>query len=281
MDDRDSYSTIMIRRSVRAFENRPLTPEHDSLLKSMVTANSADHGPFDAEMRVEQITLTPYERDRLKVGSYGFISGQQGFLIGICQRKPRPLMNLGYSLEQMVLAMTSKGIGTCWMVSSFKRSAFEGRIELGQDEIIAAVIAYGYPRGRPTLFDRTSRKLMKSDSRRPWSELFFKDDFSTYLNEGDAPEMARCLESIRQAPSGENRQPWRAVVFDGGLHLYIERVTAYASKRHGFDMQYMDMGIAMAHADAIIGERGRWVFDEPGLKPPNQEYEFIATLLIE
>ena len=280
MNEGEKLDIIKRRRSVRSFENKPLTPEHGGLLDSLVERMNSTQGPFKAERRLDHIILTALERDRLKVGSYGFITGQQGFLIGICKRKPRPLIDLGHAMEQIVLDLTLEGIGTCWMVSSFKRSAFTDRIELKEGELIAAIIAYGYPRSRPSLYDRVASRMTKSGTRLPWKSLFFKDDFSTPLTEVEDICIDHCLESVRMAPSGENKQPWRALVFEKGIHLYIERVTAYASERHGFDMQYLDMGIAMAHLEAICGEDGTWTFDDPGLKTPNQEYEYIATLNI-
>ena len=281
LKDCEKLEIIKCRRSVRSFENTPLITEHEILLKTLVDRMKSTQGPFMADKRVEHIVLTASERDRLKVGSYGFITGQQGFLIGICQREPSPLIDLGHAIEQIVLDLTVEGIGTCWMVSSFKRSAFIDRINLEEGEFIAAVIAYGYPRERLSLYDRAARRVMKSGTRLPWRSLFFKYDFSTPLTMGESIDIDSCLEAVRMAPSGENRQPWRALVFERGIHLYIERITAYASNRYGFDMQYLDMGIAMAHLEAICGTRGRWSFEDPGLSAPNQEYEFIATLNIE
>lgn len=277
----EKLEVIKRRRSVRSYENTPLTPEHDDLLKSLVDRMDSTQGPFKAEQRLEHIVLNAYERDRLKIGSYGFITGQQGFLIGICQREPRPLMDLAHAMEQIVLDLTVEGIGTCWMATTFKRSAFSERIKLKEGEAIAAVIAYGYPKERPSLYDRVTSRIVRSRTRLPWTSLFFKNDFSSSLTIGEAPDIDLCLESVRLAPSGLNKQPWRVLVFDRGIHLYIERCAAYASKRHGFDMQYLDIGIAMAHLEAICGDMGSWSFNDPGISTPNQEYEYIATLNIE
>ncbi len=269
---------IKSRRSIRSFSNKALAEEDEKALKDSIRRARDVKAPLGTSYELVQIPLTPHDRDRMKISSYGFIIGEQGFIVGICENSKDGLIDLGHSMEAIVIDLTSRGIGTCWMVSTFKRSAFDDKIDLQEGQILAAIIAYGYPSRKPSIFDRLAKFSSKSDQRLPFNNLFFMNDFSNPIYEGECYHARPCLEAVRAAPSGYNKQPWRIVVEEGRLHLYIERVHAYASKRLGFDMQYLDIGIAMSHMEAICGKDGHWTFDDPGIEVPNQEYEYIATM---
>ena len=59
----------------------------------------------------------------------------------------------------------------------------------------------------------------------------------------------------RLGPSASNKQPWRVLLKDGALHFYEDKAPGY-SDAFAFDIQRIDMGIAAAHADLALRERG-------------------------
>ena len=60
---------------------------------------------------------------------------------------------------------------------------------------------------------------------------------------------------VRLAPSASNKQPWRIVKDGEKFHFYLYHAKGFA-KTVGFDMQKIDMGIAMCHFDLTLREEG-------------------------
>ena len=51
------------------------------------------------------------------VGTYGFIKGASGFIIGCTERNSEDnLEDYGYIMERIILFATSIELGTCWLV---------------------------------------------------------------------------------------------------------------------------------------------------------------------
>ena len=83
---------------------------------------------------------------------------------------------------------------------------------------------------------------------------------------------------VRLAPSASNKQPWRILLKDGAFHFYEYKEPGY-SDRFPYDIQRVDMGIAAAHFDFSVKEKGiKGVFNtssEPELElPAHMEYVF-------
>jgi hypothetical protein len=90
------------------------------------------------------------------------------------------------------------------------------------------------------------------------------------------------FEMVRRGPSASNKQPWR-LVYDSSkncVHFYLAHTPNYGNKI-SFDLQYLDIGIAMYHFEAAVTELGhdfKWVMDEqPTIKVPDEQCEYIAT----
>ena len=86
---------------------------------------------------------------------------------------------------------------------------------------------------------------------------------------------------VRLGPSASNKQPWRLVLSSDGkvYHFYIEHTPDYSSKL-GYDMQLLDIGIAMCQFELSCHEleiKGQWVRKNPNLNPPNENFEYMIT----
>ena len=127
----------------------------------------------------------------------------------------------------------------------------------------------GHPRvGRRSFIDATLRRGAGSDARKPWSELFFDGRLGVPLAPAEAGPLETALELLRRAPSASNRQPWRVVRGADGLHLLLARSPGYG-RLLAFDLQRVDMGIAMSHlalAASELGRLGSWTALDP---PPD------------
>ncbi|WP_083248367.1 nitroreductase family protein [Desulfuribacillus stibiiarsenatis] len=69
------------------------------------------------------------------------------------------LEDIGYTLEQLILYATSKGLGTCWLGGTFTKSSFERMVQLKEHEILPIITPVGYPAENKSLIERMMRYL--------------------------------------------------------------------------------------------------------------------------
>ena len=78
------------RRSCRKYLEQPLAENARSSLEAFLAANRL--GPLGSRARFELVAATVQDRTALKgLGTYGFISGATGFIVGAIEQAPGPL----------------------------------------------------------------------------------------------------------------------------------------------------------------------------------------------
>jgi hypothetical protein len=147
-----------------------------------------------------------------------------------------------------------------------------------------AVIAVGYAADKRRWLDSYVRRLAGSDSRLPWTSLFFNGTFLIPLSADTAGGFATPLEMVRLGPSASNRQPWRIIKDGMRWHFYMHRTPGYAERNRTFlkiaDLQRVDMGIAMCHFELSVQEAGlsgEWTRCDENIEKPNDLTEYIIT----
>ena len=271
------------RYSCRTYLERPISvADRDRLTDFMATKTS---GPLGSQARFGLIAATPDDAGALRrLGTYGFIKGATGYLVGAVRAGPKDLEDFGYLLEEIMLHATGLGLGTCWLGGTFTRSSFTSRfggVERG--ESIPAVVSTGYIGD-----DGTGRiREREEGSRRfPAEELFFEGRFGEPLRSERAGGYAAALEAVRMAPSATNKQPWRIVRAGDDWHFYLQRTKGYGKGSPLFkvlriaDLQRIDLGIAMCHFGLVaaeLGLPGTWAVEDPGLATPAPGIEYTAT----
>ena len=263
------------RYSMRTFKSDPVNAETRQKILNYAEQISNPFGPKIRIKFIEKRTSANGE----KLGTYGIIKNANLFLGVAVKNVDGAQEGLGYEFEQLVLYMTSLGLGTCWIGGTFDRGAFAEAMKPEADEIFTIICPIGYGTGRKRFFEKIMRANMKADSRLSWDQLFFKNDFATPLTANDCPDYEEALELVRQAPSAVNKQPWR-VVFDGkAFHFYENHSMAAAEN---FDIQRVDMGIAFNHFELAAQERGLAGHFEklvPAIKTP-ENTEYITSWVI-
>jgi nitroreductase len=250
---------IKNRHSVRTYNPEALDQE----LKNKLAEYAAEiKGPFDSPVRLEIIdSLDLAEKSGGKIGTYGVIKGAKTFIAGVADKNEHNMEQLGYCLEKLVLYAASYELGTCWLGGTFKRSQFTELVGLKKDELIPVVTPVGRPADKRTLFESIMRRAAGSDKRKQWNELFFDGSFDKPLNQENAEQYAEVLEMVRLAPSASNKQPWRILKQGNEYHFYLAQAKGYGGAL-GFNVQKIDMGIAMCHFEmtAIEAElKGNWL----------------------
>jgi nitroreductase len=113
------------------------------------------------------------------------------------------------------------GLGTCWLGGTFNRSDYSNFWGKDKQLVVPAITPTGYPQQSKSFRDNIIRWQAKSDSRKPWNELFFDSNFNNPLSDTSAGAFRTPLEMLRKAPSASNKQPWRVVRQGNSFHLYL------------------------------------------------------------
>lgn len=262
------------RYSVRNYQDKEIGEKEKRAIEAFI--NSLEN-PFGSKINFHYLDSSEM-KDQEKLGTYGVIKGAKQYIGTTIKLEPKALEALGYEFEALVLYLAHLGIGTCWLGGTFDREGFAEAMKVGEGEIFPIITPYGYAADHKHEMEIEMRKMIQADHRKDWNELFYKDDFNAVLAKEDAGELEFALEMVRLGPSASNKQPWRIVLKEGFCHFYEEREPGY-SDRFPYDIQRVDMGIAAAHFEFSVKEKGiagHFEKDiDPGLKlPENKEYVF-------
>lgn len=134
--------------------------------------------------------------------------------------------NAGCLMEQLSLYLHTMGIGSCYQGGARLKNDQEKELEL------IMIMAFGYP-AEPLERDR-------ADFRR----LEMKKLVKVHGTFGKLQR--QLLEPARLAPSAMNLQPWRYVVTENRIHLFVKKPGRLGYQKQ-LDMNLFDAGIAMAH----------------------------------
>jgi nitroreductase len=275
---------VQRRFSCREYLPEPIPADKRRLLAE--AASAAGPGPLGTRPRFQLTAAEEDDGTALRgLGTYGFIRGATGFLIGAVSAAGLYLEDYGYLMEQLVLGATDLGLGTCWLGGTFSRSSFSRRVGAATGERVPAVAAVGTIRDLEKARTGVLRMRVGGDRRKPWEELFFDAGFDAPLSREAAGRHAAALDLLRLAPSASNKQPWRVVRVNGAWHFYLQRTPGYKSAAAGRlfkleDIQRVDIGIAMCHFELAareLGIVGHWSFRPPVVSLPDRHTEYEVS----
>lgn len=275
---------IRQRFSCRTYLDQPIDEQRQRRLTEFLAANPV--GPLGTRARFALVAATPDDQEALRgLGTYGFIKGATGFIVGAAERSPKDLEDYGYLMEHAILVATDLELGTCWLGGTFSKSRFAGKIGLRREETMPAVTAVGLIAQGSQTRDWI-RERVQGNARLPPEELFFEQQFGQPLPLASAGAHATALEALRWAPSASNKQPWRIVRTGNTFHFHLARTPGYGrgslvySLLRLADLQRVDLGIAMCHFELTARESGltgRWVVEDPGIPKPDDRTEYVVS----
>jgi len=214
--DLDAFDLMLSRHSCRSFQSRNLTSDHHVELMEVVRRYSRqDHQLGQQPVRFEYISAV------LKVWP---VVGAHEFLVAIAPREYNRLsiIDVGRSLQKIVLHATRMGVATCWIGPGADQSSIiehlGDKFVPTKDHVIC-VCAIGYESMYKPLFIRFMQRLQHN--RLPLSELFSADNsLTTPLDVKSKPfnDYGRCYEACRWSPSSYNSQTTRCVAVMGTVN---------------------------------------------------------------
>ncbi len=266
--------SVKKRYSVRNYKEQEVELDKRKAIESFV--NSLDN-PFGKKVNFHYLNNREMMNEE-KLGTYGVIKGAIQYIGTTIKLEPMALEALGYELEAVILYLAHLELGTCWLGGTFNRKGFAKAMNIKEDEIFPIITPYGYAATKKHMKEIVMRKMIKADRRREWNQLFYINDFQTPLTKEKAGDLEVPLEMVRLGPSASNKQPWRILIKDNACHFYEYKQPGY-SDSFPYDIQRIDMGIAAAHFDFSVKEKGlKGYFDTecvPELElPDHMEYVF-------
>ncbi len=267
-------NAVTKRYSVRNYDAKEIDQSTMTALKSFI--DSLDN-PFGKKVNFHYLDEAQMTNKKT-LGTYGVIKGAKQYIGTTITLEPMSLEAVGYELEAVILYLAHLGIGTCWLGGTFNREGFATAMNVGENELFPLITPYGYPAQTKHIKERAMRKMIGADHRTEWEKLFYQNDFQTPLTREAAGNLQFPLEMIRLGPSASNKQPWRVVLKDNVCHFFEYKEPGY-SDRFPYDIQRVDMGIAAAHFDFAVAEKGiKGSFEinsDPELTlPDHMEYVF-------
>jgi nitroreductase len=268
--------TIQKRYSVRNYNGRRIENEKIHQIREYLDSNKK--GPLGSDVRFQIVDGSSYNAHELKkLGTYGLIKGARVFIAGTVNRNKYAMEDFGYCMEKNILMVTDLGIGTCWLGGTLNRSAFAAKLNIADNETIAAVSPIGYAESKNTIKGNIATLIMRSKKRKPVNRIFFNDNINNPLNLEECGDFATVLECVRRAPSAGNMQPWRVIKENHRFHFFLHEKVGYNNHRRyeGVRLQNIDMGIAMAHFDLAaseLGLSGKLQIVDPTLENGNLQY---------
>lgn len=91
------------------------------------------------------------------------------------------LVDAAISFEHLVLAAAAEGLGTCWLGGMIDEAAVKKELNIPDNLKVVAITPLGYPdegilKG---LVNEAIRKAISADSRKPLSDIVFKNKYGT------------------------------------------------------------------------------------------------------
>jgi hypothetical protein len=284
-----SFSKPVVEIIKQRYSCRTYKPE---LLEERTRRQLADYaagvqlGPLGSRARFELIAASENDRKVLKsLGTYGFIKGATGYIVGAIKESRHNLEDFGYLLELIILYATDLGLGTCWLGGTFTKSSFARKISVREGELVPGVASLGYIAKNPRKIESILRRTDGTDRRLPWELLFFDREFTEPLPQAGLGKYGKALEMVRLSPSASNRQPWRVLREGNAWHFYLQRTPGYRESplvrlTTVADLQRMDMGIAMSHFELTadeLGLEGYWQDRDPKIDRPDELTEYTVS----
>jgi nitroreductase len=207
-DNLDLFNLMLERRSCRSFQTRKLTNADNAEIMESVQVHTEEPQIGGAPIRFEYIfaPLTVWPT----------VNATE-FLVAIAPKEYDriAIIDIGRSLQKIVMDATRMGLGTCWIGPGADHASIlqhlGDRFDSKKDQIIC-VCAIGYKSNYIPLFIRIFNAQFKR--RLPISELFFRDaDFDQPLDLATSPYnlFGRNYEICQWAPSSYNGQTTRCV----------------------------------------------------------------------
>ncbi|WP_311561604.1 nitroreductase family protein [Peptoniphilus duerdenii] len=155
-------------------------------------------------------------------------------------------LKTGYYLEKINTELIRLGLSTCWITVDNVDDATSKSVFGEEGAHISYLIAFGYPKARK-LFDPKTQS-----ERKPVSEIVFVEDFNHPATAEDLEQygILNIMSTIRYAPNYMNLQPWRFLIKESAMELFME-------EKYDKTKTLVDCGVIMYYFEELMKAMGR------------------------
>lgn len=218
----DILEVMKKRHSVRKFTDQPLNEEDVQFIQKLIAEINDEANLHIQLMANEKVSFASF----LGMITYGHFSNVNNYLAMVSNGDDDSLEKIGYYGEKIVLELTKRGLGTCWVAGSLSKK--KTKYEKNEGEKLHLIIMVG----------NISKEGVPHKSK-TIEEL-------SILNGKEMPEwFHRGMEAVLLAPSAMNQQKVKFELLDHN------KVRVHADK--GIEIQ-VDKGIAKYHFEIAAGK---------------------------
>lgn len=300
------WDVIYSRRSSRKY--LPMEVGED-LARSMEETTAAACGLRGVSPETLTVVTEPAVVDRVRIGAYRGAVGKinmwlprapvAAFLVmavpseDMAADRPSLMPGITMAVEDCVLWLTERGLGTCWM-AGVNQGEVKKALGLGAGTAVPAVIAVG-KQGTPRLVSMGGvTAQVQSRRRKTLDRIAAVEDSSTPYEVGVIPrspfkavdtgvaglmdllakgggegcaasvelQVEACLEAARFAPSGGNFQAWKFVVVRDAANL--EQLASLCGREAASPMEFavLAAGNPRTFSTSLL-DKPFWMLDVP------------------
>lgn len=245
------YEVISKRKTIRKYKKDKVS---DQILKQIL-AFGRTVSALDDQI-VTKIEIADNTKGTVVLKGIGKVEAPY-YLLLFSEDKKGYDFNAGCVMEQMVLYLSAKGLGSCYQGGV--------KIEMGQTDLkLVMVVAFGFPEGMLYREAALAKRL-------PLKEL------CVFKEEVEEP-VKLILKAARLAPSSLNTQPWRFIVYKDKIHVFVCRELFHTPVFSA--LREINMGIMLAHM--MLAAEEMWMelhfIQEEGFKKKAYKNgEYIGT----
>lgn len=260
---------LKTRKSVRDFKNKEIN--QDDIGKVRDVLKSLVDNEFKNQVQFKLYENGDYIYDNLKgISGYAGVMIKSPHYISMDFRNNEPATKIygAYYSEKLITELNELGIETCWVSINDIDHAHLKNVFGDFVTNVEYILAIGHSKARnPFIQEPFSERLALED-------LVYDRVLDKHL---DIDELERrglgdIFFYIRFAPSSKNLQPWRFVLDDNKVELYVEF-------EEGNEPPFIDAGIIMYYFEMLalyLGIKNKWILGDGVREHNGKHYRYIG-----
>lgn len=231
---------IYKRKSIRKYISKSISEDEFKYIEKLINEVPRLYPDIDMNINLVKEGEKIQKISKGIIGSYGKIEAPH-YLVITSEEKDGYLENIGYTLEEVVLDLAYKGIGTCWIGGFIKKNLLKDIMTIKDNHKPVIVIALGYPENKAELDVKESN----SYKRKSLNDIIYGDYDSKW---------EKILDMVRVSPSAINLQPWIFSMGKGKIDVFAH--VGNVITKNLLHFSNLDVGIALKHLELACKEEG-------------------------
>lgn len=259
------FDAISIRKSTRKYSRKSLGEDLLQSVRSIIDGSERLYSNIAMKVHLVEGSEKVHGLMPGIIGGYGKVKAPY-YLIVTSEEKEGYLQNIGYSLQWVVLGLTSLNLATCWIGGCIEYDLLKNIIDIPEGQVPQLMIAFGNPAEGRSPFRQDPSKAKRKNLAE--------------ITEGTMDiTWSRIVSAIALAPSAANAQPWRFVFSNGKVHVYSAIARSMILKHFIDSSCLIDVGIALCHAVIAARHFSRNIRFTKDIPAEVKGYEYVTTII--